>query len=262
MNENMHPADRAFDAAAPPRGCGRSEECVTYLYGESTPEESRVFRRHLESCDVCREELASLGGVRAAVGVWRDEALGTVPSLNIAEAIAPAAGFRQPETRERSAAAALRAFFSLSPLWLRAGGAAATLAVCALAALTLARAEVSWEAGALAFRTVGARKVVREQAPAPAVQQPVQAPARAVYTEQEVNELVERRVAEATARLNERRPEKVIDVAGERGRRQPTSAGTSAQRHRRAARPGTRRDETLLAEDDLPRLSDLLSGSY
>lgn len=90
MNENRNAADFAGGAATP-RGCERAEEFVTYLYGEASPGESKAFRRHLEACAVCREELAALGEVRAGLGAWRAEALGTVPPLNIEAALAPAA---------------------------------------------------------------------------------------------------------------------------------------------------------------------------
>jgi hypothetical protein len=262
MSENTNPADFA-GATAAPRGCERAEEFVTYLYGEATPEESKAFRLHLEACPVCRDELASLGGVREAVGAWRTEALGTLPSLDISRALAPSVAAGRTPERRRSAAAAFREFFSLAPLWLRAGAFAATLAVCALAALTLARAEVSWDANGLAFRTGGGAPVVKEQPPTPAPED--------VYTAEQLDAVVAQRVAEATARLKaeqERQrptPEGVITVA-DRGdnKSQPQSAGAAvnAPRRKRAARPDTRRDEPLLAEDNLPRLSDLLDGSY
>ena len=253
MSEDRN-APSPDDRGSLPRGCDRAEEFVTYLYGEATPEESRRFRLHLEACGVCREELASLGGVREAVGAWRAEALGTIPSLDIADAFASAGETPRPRDRGRSAAAALREFFSLSPLWLRAGVTAAALAVCALAALTLARAEVTWDADGLAFRAGVTERVVREQVPVPA-------PVQAGYTEEQVAAIVERRVAEAAAQLRGREAEKVVNVSDGGRKHQRASATPNAQRRRRAPRPAAR-DEALLAGEDLPRLSDLLGGSY
>jgi hypothetical protein len=258
MNENSNAGDFAR-ATRTPRGCARAEEFVTYLYGEATPEESKAFRLHLEACAVCREELAALGGVREAVGAWRAEALGWVPSLDISAALAPHAAARRAEARTRSASAALREFFSLAPLWLRAGAFAAALAVCALTALTLARAEVRWGADGLALRTGVEERVVTEQAPTPA---------RNVYTEEQLNSIVAQRVAEAEARLEERQQteqEGVVNIAdrdGDKSRRQPAGAAANVRRRKPAPRPDSRRDEPLLAEDNLPRLSDLLDGSY
>ena len=254
MSEQTDPT-----ATTPARGCGRGEDLVAYLYGEAPEQEAALFRQHLGECAVCREELAAFGGVREGLGAWRAEALGTVPSLNIFDALAPAAGPR-PTSRRRSARAALREFFSLSPLWLRAGAFAATLAVCTLAALTLARAEIRWGSDGLALRTGVTEEVVT---------QPIQAPTQVGYTEEQVNAIVARKVAEATAQLaagaeeetGGRRPDTVINVSGAgRNRQQP--AATTPPRRRRPARADARRDESLLAEDDLPRLSDLLRGSY
>ena len=262
MNGNGNAAD-FHGATAAPRGCERAEEFVTYLYGEAAPGESAAFSRHLEACAVCRDELAALGGVREAVGVWRAEALGSVPSLDLGAALAPSVASRPAFGRKRSAAAAFREFFSLAPLWLRAGAFAATLALCALSALALARAEVSWDAGGLAFRTGAGERVIKEQAHAPS--QPAEAPsARNLYTEEQVKAIVARNVAEATARLKEgqRQPENIVTAAGDGAKPRPRAAGSDSQRRGRPTRTGARRDDPLLAEDNLPRLSDLLDGSY
>ncbi len=256
MKESSKAAN-AVPHAETPRGCERAEELVTYLYGEATPEGARVFRQHLGTCAVCREDFAALGGVREAVGVWRAEALGSLPSLDISEALASSFVTRQTPERKRSASAALREFFSLAPLWLRAGAFAATLAVCALAALTLARAEVSWDANGLAFRTGGGAEVAGEQAPAPAPEN--------LYTAEQLDAIVARRVAEATAQLKEQQQqptESVVNVSDDVVKSRPQSPVANAERRKRTTRPGSRRDEPLLADDNLPRLSDLLDGSY
>lgn len=251
MNEDRN-APRRGDAATP-RGCAHAEELLTYLYGESTPEEARVFRRHLEACSICREEFAAFGGVREAVGAWRADVMGTVPSLDIREALAPAVTPRQTQGRKRSAAAAFREFFSLSPPWLRAGAAACVLAVCALAALTLARAEVRWDSNGLAFRAGAAERVVVER---------VNVPAQAGYTEEQLNALVAQRLDEAKARWEaERRRPEVLSVSGGASKKTATRAAdrAGATRARRAAPRAVERDDELA---DLPRLSDLLNGSY
>lgn len=244
--------------ATTPRGCERGEELVAYLYGETTKEEAGLFRSHLEACAVCREELAAFGGVRVDFGAWRAEALGSVPSLNIEEALAPAATVLTDAPRKRSARAALREFFSLSPLWLRAGAFAATLAVCALAALTLARAEVRWGSDGLAFRAGAAERIIKER---------VEVPVQSGYTDEQVNALVAQKVAEAKAQLvaetkgqtAERQPEEFVDVVGKSS---PPSPNPNAQRRKRGPRRTPNADDSLLAEESLPRLSDLLSGSY
>lgn len=227
------------------RGCERGEELVAYLYGEATKEEAALFVRHLEACAACSKELAAFGVVREGLAAWRAEALGTVPSLNIEEALAPAALPLKAEPRQRSARAALREFFSLSPLWLRAGAFAATLALCALVVLTLTRTE----------------RVIKER---------VEVPVQSGYTEEQVNAIVARKVAEAKAELvakvkqksEEERPEQIVN-AGVRTAPQ-SSPSANAARRKRATRRAQNLDEQQLAEDrdNLPRLSDLLSGSY
>jgi anti-sigma factor RsiW len=281
MNENRNA--HGFDDAASPRGCERAAEMVTYLYGEASPHEAEVLRGHLTGCAVCREELAAFGGVREAVGVWRAEALGSLPPLDInevlnsragfdvngsrgafnvkgafsgSEAVAVAAEFRPTQARKRSARAALREFFSLSPLWLRAGAFAATLAFCALAALTLTRAEVRWGADGLAFRTGTVERIVKEQA-----QMQAQVPVQSGFTQEQVNAIVAERLGEAKARWEAAQPQRVevakaSDVSQRKG--QPRAvAKSNAPRLRRTAPSGFDHDDELA---DLPRLSDLLSG--
>jgi hypothetical protein len=240
-------------------GCERGEELVAYLYGEATKEEAALFRLHLDECAVCREEFAALGGVRAGLSAWRAEALGTIPSLNIEEALAPAHELQTANTRRRSARAALREFFSLSPLWLRAGAFAATLAVCGLVALTLARAEVRWGADGLAFRAGVTERVVKER---------VEVPVQGGYTDEQVNAIVARKVEEARAqfvaetkeRTDEQRPARILNVKSI-GRSPRPAPSPNAARRKRTPRRSTDFDDAQLA-DDLPRLSDLLNGSY
>jgi hypothetical protein len=273
------------------RGCGREEELLAYLYGESVPEESADFRRHLADCAACVEELAAFGGVRASVGEWREEVMRSIPALNVAERVAPHASAskaeeRAPEaapaveaerthSRKRSASAALREFFSLSPMWLRAATAAAALVFCALAALTLARAEVRWDSNGFAFNTGVKERVVERQ---------IQAPAPKGFTQEQVDALirqnVEREVAAAEGRWKAGEAERVkaadaggVNVGGERRAAPSRNAGgetavknqPSPRRPRRGATNGE-----LLAEENgdvfypdeesVPRLTDILGA--
>ena len=254
-------SEKADARATTHGGCERGEELVAYLYGEATKEEAALFRRHLDACAVCREELTALGGVRSGLSAWRAQALGTIPALNIEEALAPATVAQTTATRRRSARAALGEFFSLSPLWLRAGAFAATLAVCALVALTLARAEVRWGSDGLVFRAGVTERVVKE---------PVEVPVQSGYTDEQVNAIVARKVEEARAQLvaemkvrtDERRPEQIVKVKSI-GRSPQPAPNPNAARRKRAPRLTSNGDDSLLAgEDNLPRLSDLLGGSY
>ncbi|HLM57864.1 MAG TPA: hypothetical protein VK422_17295 [Pyrinomonadaceae bacterium] len=231
-----------------PGGCGRGEELVSYLYGESNQPASQDFQRHLQSCASCREELSAFGGVRGSVAFWRDSLLASAPAPSLSESFAPAADVRPfvAAAPERSALAALRAFFSLSPLWLRAGTVAAALTFCALAAL--------------AFRTGGGERVVTQ-----VVTKTVEVPAPP--DEKQINALVEKRVmqelaAELVARqkYDERT---VINASNPPRKAAPRAPLAQSTTVRRKAAPAGRRNELFTEEaENLPRLSDLLSGSY
>jgi anti-sigma factor RsiW len=114
--------------------CARELDLVTYLYGEATRDEARAFEKHLPQCSSCRTELMTFGDVREAMGEWRQQALG---SLAPAAVEAPAVVNRAP-VRGRSALGALREFFTLSPVWLRAATGVAALLFCALAVIAVA----------------------------------------------------------------------------------------------------------------------------
>jgi anti-sigma factor RsiW len=102
--------------------CERSSDLMAFIYQEMDASESREFETHLHACPTCRQEAASFGVVRESIVVWRDEVLrGFVPST-----ATPA---------RRSAVAAFRQFFDLSPLWLKGAAAFAVLTFCVLAGL-------------------------------------------------------------------------------------------------------------------------------
>src|ERR1044072_4344529 len=109
-------------------GCERASDLIAFLYGEADEHEARDFQLHLQQCSSCREEVASFGVVRESITAWRDEALAGFVSTPVAT---------QPKTK--SALAALRQFFDLSPLWLKCATALAAVAFCVLAGLALLR---------------------------------------------------------------------------------------------------------------------------
>ncbi len=121
-------------------GCERATDLIAFLYGEADERQANDFQLHLQRCSSCREEVASLGVVRESVTAWRDEALSGFVSTPVA----------QPKTK--SALAALRQFFDLSPLWLKGATAFAAVTFCVLAGLVLFRsndAQVSSTNGAV-----------------------------------------------------------------------------------------------------------------
>ncbi|HUQ33735.1 MAG TPA: zf-HC2 domain-containing protein [Pyrinomonadaceae bacterium] len=117
--------------------CARTEELVTYLYGEATRDEAKAFEAHMQVCASCRAELSTFGNVREAMGEWRQQSLGSFASSTGMEASA-AQALAAGHKRRSSAMAALREFFTLSPTWMRAATAAAALLFCALAVIAVA----------------------------------------------------------------------------------------------------------------------------
>lgn len=121
--------------------CHRAEDLVTYLYGEATAAEARDFGAHLEQCDACRAEFSVFNQVHHSIATWRDEALGASTAPTASRAAGPnsiSAPFVQ-RGQKVSAVAALREFFSVSPLWLRGATAFAGLLLCALMVLAASR---------------------------------------------------------------------------------------------------------------------------
>ncbi|HET9712960.1 MAG TPA: zf-HC2 domain-containing protein [Pyrinomonadaceae bacterium] len=104
--------------------CERASDLIAFVYNETNESETRDFELHLRECRACREEVASFGVVRESITAWRDEALSGFVSTPL-----PATPGR------KSAIAALRQFFDLSPLWLKGATALAILAFCALVVL-------------------------------------------------------------------------------------------------------------------------------
>jgi Putative zinc-finger len=220
--------DKTMKASTNTNSCARSEDLVTYLYGEASLDEAKDFEAHVELCASCRKELMSFGAVRQAVGEWRNLSLGALASpafeADATRGFAPAV----IASRRRSAMLALREFFQLSPAWMRAATAIVALLFCALAAI------------AVAYFVRQPQTVVVEK------------PVKFGYSEQEVEE----KIAAAIKKQNESQardaaiplPEDVAEVArNEQRKAQPSinrNASGSAQManktRRQPAAPRTR----------------------
>lgn len=151
--------------------CGRENDLIAFLYGESNDVESRTFQRHLRDCSSCNAELAAFRNVRESVVTWRDESLGVMSSPST-ESSAARVGPQKP-----SALAALREFFNLAPLWMKGTVAFASILFCLFAGLAVAR--------------------LREKPQVVTIANPGN-----VYSQQEINALVARRVQEELERQN------------------------------------------------------------
>jgi hypothetical protein len=110
--------------------CERASDLIAFIYGESGERKTRDFQRHLQQCGSCREEVTSLGVVRESITAWRDEALTGFVSSPVAT---------QPQ--RKSALAALRQYFDLSPMWLKGATALAAVTFCVLVGLVIFRGD-------------------------------------------------------------------------------------------------------------------------
>lgn len=120
--------------------CHRAEDLVTYLYGEASEADALDFSKHLQQCDACRSEFGVFNQVHDSILTWRDEALGAAfdPRAVAINSAVESSGFVRHE-RKLSALAALREFFTVSPLWLRGATAFAALLLCALGMIMIMR---------------------------------------------------------------------------------------------------------------------------
>ena len=191
--------------------CERAVDVVSYLYGETDERETRDVELHLRDCRSCQAEAASFGQVRESIVAWRDEVLtGFIPSTVAVH-------------DKRSALAAFRQFFDLSPLWLKAATVFAAVVFCVFAMLLLVN--------------------FKKQSVAPAVQ------GNGTYTQQQVDQLIREALAkqEIQPRIEEKAPEPVAAV------NPPARKKQAAQGRRplsRAERDQLAADLRLLPTDD------------
>ena len=199
MNETQH--------------CERAPNLIAFLYGETDEHETRDFQLHLEQCSVCREEVASFGVVRESISAWRDEALAGFVSTPLAA---------QPQ--RKSAVAALRQFFDLSPLWLKGATAFAAVTFCVLVGLVL-------------FRSDNDHVVTTNPNPG------------AVYTEQDVGRIVQEALAkqeDVRPPSTETPPQLEIAVRSSKPKRKSSRPSTQFARSRR---PLSRAEREQLAAE-------------
>ena len=105
--------------------CDRTDDLISFLYGEP---DANDFKQHLQACKSCQNEFDSLGGVRESIALWKTEAF-SAPRVEIAPV----------PVRRRSAVAALREFFALSPLWMKGAVSFVAVVFCAMAILLVNR---------------------------------------------------------------------------------------------------------------------------
>lgn len=245
------------------RACARAEDMVSYLYGEADEAASQSFLAHTSRCASCRTELAAFGSVRANIGEWRSQALSAPAQADMrASSSVIALPDSNAQARARSAMAAIREFFTLSPVWMRAATAAFGILFCALVALAVAHyleqpKIVTVEKVAPAQpSTSDAARTKEESAQAQAlnaVTPDVAQPNVAIKTAAEAND---REALPKAAPVFKRNAARQSNLASNRA----PKLRISPQESKEIARD-LRLTIAANDEDDLPRLSDLIDES-
>ena len=194
--------------------CERASDLIAFIYNEADEHEARDFQLHLRECSTCREEAASFGVVRESITTWRDEALAGFVSTPVAT-----------KTNRKSALAALRQFFDLSPLWLKGATAFALLAFCLLVGIVI-------------FRNREREINLTKENP------------NAIYTEQDVNRMVN----EALAKQEESKSAPVETVSEKvrqtiKNQKPKTVRPSSSNQFAKSKRPLSRSEREQLAAD-------------
>jgi Putative zinc-finger len=117
--------------------CESGEELIAFLYGELDNGEARKFQQHMQTCDGCHAEYATFADLRESIVTWRNESLSAAfAAATTVTHVAPVAF--QRSAQRKSALAAIREFFDLSPLWMKGAVAFASLLFCLCAVLAIA----------------------------------------------------------------------------------------------------------------------------
>ena len=210
--------------------CHRAEDLVTYLYGEASEVDAKDFAGHLQQCDACRGEFGVFQQVHDSILLWRNEALGSAfsPAAVSSESSIDSTQFVRHE-RKLTALAALREFFSVSPLWLRAATGFAALLLCVLGVVVISRSLN--RPAQLVNRDNGAK-----------------------YTQQQFDEAVMKQVNEQMAQLNNRQ---TAPKASEATTKKPADNGTGTQLAANRVQPRTPRPRGLNRQEREQLAKDL-----
>ena len=196
--------------------CERASDLIAFVYNETNASDTGDFELHLKECRACREEVASFGVIRESITAWRDEALSGFVSTPL-----PAT------SQKKSALAALRQFFDLSPLWLKGATAVAILTFCVLAVLVATPKPDRTERGSAGL--------------IPAPPKP-----EMLYTQQDVDRLVK----DALAKQQSQQPVLIVQSPKPKTVKAPSQLANSRRPLTRAEREQLAADLRLLSTDD------------
>lgn len=115
--------------------CERTDDLISFLYGELGESETRSFEQHRRICPSCESEVKAFGSVRQSILAWRDQSLGMAWSDRVIADQIPVLAVEE----RHSSLAAIRGFFALSPWWMKGATAVGAILFCLLAGLAIAR---------------------------------------------------------------------------------------------------------------------------
>lgn len=191
--------------------CERASDLIAFIYHEVDEREAQDFQLHLRECSSCREEAASFGVVRESIVTWRDEALAGFVATPVATT-----------TNRKSALAALRQFFDLSPLWLKGATAFALLTFCVLI-------------GIVVFRSRAQEINITRQSQ------------DAIYTQDDVNRMLTEALAKASPKPSVETPSKNLQIV--KKQKPKNVRPTSPVQFAKSRRPLSRAEREQLAAD-------------
>ncbi len=249
--------------------CRRSQDLVSYLYGETSEIEAKGFERHLSECITCRQEHASFGALRPSFENIRQRAAESFQPLDLEFIDSPAQLPRTTKHSSRpSALAAFKEFFRLAPGWVQVGAVAAALMFCVLASLAVFNSEIRVAGTRIALRPVPAPS--EDLISANRNDEKTQ-PSVGLYTKAEVDELVAEHELALRSEFEAQKVSNNVAVLEAKGSRKqnslrlrPSNRSATAAGRAQPAQPSPlmaqpRQRPNLLDDEDEPQLSDLLS---
>ena len=99
--------------------CGDPGALVSYLYNDGSPEELAAIATHVQACDECTSELASLGDTRELLSVWSPPPAELGLTLSAPDALA-VAGASMVTPSVTAVAAEVPWWRQSTPVWMQA----------------------------------------------------------------------------------------------------------------------------------------------
>lgn len=214
--------------------CERVDDLIGFLYGELSDIEARRFERHLRECAACEAEFTAFGQIRESMMEWRNESLGLALAPVVVSDPSLAVAATRPRLPAKSAIAALREFFALSPFWMKGATAFAGVLLCVFAGLAVAYLKGRPITPGVANGNSGKVYTVEELDKQVAV--------AIEKVRQEMRDKEEKQAAERAEQANLTAPKKSVDRSTGSARNGYAVAGN-------ARRPFTRQERQELATD-------------